>query len=181
MISLQIAVVVILTLLNGFFVLAEMAVVSSRKVRLQQLAEEGSRGARIALSLADDPSRFLSAVQTGITLVAVLTSAYGGATLAGPLGEVLNEYSWMEGHGETAAFALVIVAITLLTLIVGELVPKRIALNHPERLAAATAPVLAGLARLAAPVVWALGWVTETLLRRCGCTKRTTRRSPKKR
>ena len=165
MISLQIAVVVVLTLLNGFFVLAEMAVVSSRKIRLQQMAEEGSRGARVALALSDDPSRFLSAVQTGITLVGVGTGAYGGATLSGPVGEWLDQYEWIAPHGETVGFGLVIVAITLLTLIVGELVPKRVALNHPERLAALTAPVLAGLAKIASPIVSLLGWITEALLR----------------
>jgi putative hemolysin len=165
MIALQIAVVVVLTLLNGFFVLAEMAVVSARRGRLQQMAEEGSKGAAVALALSDDPSRFLSAIQTGITLIGVLTGAYGGSTLSGPFGEWLNEFAWMEGHGEGVAFGLVIVAITLLTLIFGELVPKRVALNHSERLAAATAPALAGLARVAAPVVWALGWLTEAVLR----------------
>jgi putative hemolysin len=165
MLSVEIAVVVLLTLLNGFFAMAEMAVVSARRIRLQQMADQGSRGARVALALADDPSRFLSAVQTGITLLGVLNGAFGGATIAARLGDRFDDMAVFEGHGHTVAFVLVIVAITLLSLIVGELVPKRVALNYSERIAAASAPALSGLARVAAPVVWLLGALTEGILR----------------
>lgn len=165
MIALEIAVIVALTLLNGFFAMAELAVVSSRRSRLQQMVDEGRRGSRRALALADDPSRFLSAVQVGITLIGIINGAYGGAALAGPFGLWLDRFPLLTGYGEETGFALVVVAITLLSLIVGELVPKRIALTNAEAIAVAAAPALSALARITGPVVGLLGWITESLLR----------------
>src|SRR5215204_6517618 len=130
---LELAIVLGLVLLNGFFAMAEMAIVSSRRIRLQQMAEHGSHGATVALTLADNPSRFLSGVQVGITLIGILSGAYGGATLGARLGTVLDQIPLIHPRGQEVAVALVVVAITVVSLIAGELLPKRIALIDPER------------------------------------------------
>src|ERR1700694_5974762 len=132
----EIAIVVGLVLVNGFFALAEMAVVSSRRLRLQAMAEEGSRGAARALTLLENPSRFLSGVQVGITGISVASGALGGATLGARLGDVLERFPLFASRRHEIAVAVVVVAITVLSLIVGELLPKRIALSNPERIAA---------------------------------------------
>ncbi|WP_029012232.1 hemolysin family protein [Niveispirillum irakense] len=165
MVSLELAAVLFLILLNGFFAMSELAVVSARKIRLQQMAEEGRRGAAIALSLQEEPSRFLSTVQIGITLIGVINGAVGGATIAGRLGPVLDEIPMLTGYGQELAFALVVIIITFLSLIAGELVPKRIALNNAEAIASFAAPVMKSLSRITAPFVWLLGASTEAMLR----------------
>ena len=164
MLILELAVVGSLILLNGFFAMSELAVVSSRKGRLQQMAQSGSRGARRALKLVEDPTGFLSTVQIGITLVGVLAGAYSGATLAEPLAESLGALPWIDASADELAFVIVVVGITYLSLIVGELVPKRLALSNAEGLAAAVAPILALLARVGAPLVWFLRVSTEAVL-----------------
>lgn len=162
---LELAIVVGLTLLNGFFAMAELAIVSSRRIRLQQMAEGGSSGAVRALALAEHPGRFLSGVQVGITLIGILSGAYGGATLGARLGEVLNRYPFFAPRGEEIAFILVVIAITALSVVVGELVPKRIALLKPEPIAAAVARPLQILVMIARPLVWALENSTALLLK----------------
>ena len=164
MLILELAIVGSLILLNGFFAMSELAVVSSRKGRLQQMAQSGSRGARRALKLIEDPTGFLSTVQVGITLVGVLAGAYSGATLAAPLADALGALPWIDASADELAFAIVVIAITYLSLIVGELVPKRLALNDSEGIAAFVAPILALLARIGAPVVWFLRFSTEAVL-----------------
>ena len=159
----ELLVVAFLLLLNGFFAMSELAVVSSRRARLEQMAEEGVRGARTALRLLDDPTRFLSTVQVGITLVGVLAGAYSGTTLAEPLGDAL--FPWLGRPAYPASVAIVVAAITYLSLVIGELVPKRIALNDPERIAARVAPFMARLSTVGAPVVWLLRVSTEALIR----------------
>lgn len=161
---LELAVVVGLTLLNGLFAMAEMAIVSSRRIRLQQMAENGSRGAARALALAENPSRFLSGVQVGITLIGILSGAFGGATLGARLGEVLNRYPILDPYGDEIAFGAVVVAITFMSLIVGELVPKRIALNSPEPIAAKLARPLQIIVMIARPMVWLLEITTSAVL-----------------
>ncbi|MDZ7600511.1 MAG: hemolysin family protein [Hoeflea sp.] len=152
----EISLVIVLILINGVLAMSELAVVSSRPVRLKLLADQGSKGAAMALRLAEDPGRFLSTVQIGITLVGVLSGAFSGATLGARLA------GWLEGQGlsEVMADALgvgsVVVAITYLSLIVGELVPKQIALRAPEAVAAKVAPAMALLSRVALPLVWLL-------------------------
>ena len=162
---LELAIVVGLILLNGFFAMAELAIVSSRRIRLQQMEEAGNRGAARALALADNPGRFLSGVQVGITLIGILSGAYGGSTLGARLGAVLNEYPVFAPRGEEVAFILVVIAITALSVVVGELVPKRIALLQPERIAAVVAGPLQFLVRIARPLVWLLETSTVLLLR----------------
>jgi putative hemolysin len=161
---LELAVVVGLIVLNGVFAMAEMAIVSSRRIRLQQMAESGSRGAARALTLSENPSRFLSGVQVGITLIGILSGAFGGATLGARLGEVLNQYPILEPYGDEIAFGAVVVAITYVSLIIGELVPKRIALTSPEPIAAKLARPLQTVVMIARPMVWLLEKTTAVVL-----------------
>lgn len=161
----DLAVVALLILLNGLLAMAELAVVSARTARLQAMHRRAIAGARAALQLKEGPGRFLSTVQIGITGVSVLAGAFSGATLAEPLAQRLPAYGWLALHADDVALALVVVAVTYLSLIVGELVPKRIALRHPERIAAVTAPALLLLARLARPLVWLLDASSALLLR----------------
>ena len=163
----ELLVVVLLILINAFFAMSEMALVSARRARLQQMAEEkGGAGARAALELSEDPSRFLSTVQVGISLTGIIAGAYGGSTLAERLGSVLNErVEWIAPYGHTVAFALVVAAITYFSLIIGELVPKRVALISSERIAALVAAPMRTIARLSAPVVWLLGVSSDAVLK----------------
>ena len=163
--SVQIAIIVILIAANGLFSMAEIAVLSARRTRLQQRAEEGDRKAQAALELAKAPSRFLSTIQIGITLIGILTGAFSGTTIADWLAPELNRIGWIAPHGAVVSFGIVVVAITFLTLIFGELVPKQIALNNAERIAAAVAPFMCGLSRLALPVVHLLSVSTALVLR----------------
>ena len=164
----QIAVIVVLTLLNGLFAMSETALVSSRKAQLRQRAEAGDGGARAALALADSPTRFLSTVQIGISLIGVLAGAFGGAALAGPLAEALRGVPPLAPYAGPIAFGAVVVAITYLSLIVGELVPKRLALNGPETVVSRVAGPMRLLSAITAPAVWFLSASTEGVLRLLG-------------
>jgi putative hemolysin len=152
----EIAIVLALTLINGVLAMSELAIVSSRPARLRPRAEAGSRGAAAALWLAENPGRFLSTVQIGITLVGILSGAFSGATL----GQRLAGWLAAQGVSENAAEALgvggVVLAITYLSLILGELVPKQLALRNPETVAVLISPGLRMLSRITAPVVWVL-------------------------
>jgi putative hemolysin len=161
---LELAIIVGLILLNGFFALSEMAIVSSRRIRLQQLAEEGRRGAAQALSLANSPGEFLSAVQVGITLIGILSGAFGGATLGARLGPVLDTWPGIAPYGNEMAVVLVVIGITALSVIVGELVPKRMALSNPERIAVHVARPLHIVVAIARPFVWLLERSTGAVL-----------------
>jgi putative hemolysin len=165
---LQIAIIVALTLLNGLFAMSETALVSSRKERLRQRAEEGDRGARTAVELADEPTRFLSTVQIGISLIGVLAGAFGGATLAEPLASALRSVPGFAPYSWPVAFGIVVAAITYLSLIIGELVPKRLALNDPEAGASFMARPMRFLSTLAFPGVWLLEASTNVVLRLLG-------------
>jgi putative hemolysin len=161
----DILLVLALILLNGLFAMSELAVVAARRVSLQQLAHAGSRGARTAMQLIHDPGRFLATVQIGISLVGVFAGAFGGATLGNRLGHWLDRWPVVAPHGNTIAIGLVVVVITYLSLVMGELVPKRVALANPERVAALVAPLMNLLSRLAAPAVSVLKISTDTALR----------------
>lgn len=160
----EIAIILLLILANGVLALAELAIVSSRRTRLETLARSGTRGARTALDLIDDPSRLLSTVQIGITLVGILAGAFGGATIAGPLGAAFDRVPWIAPNGGPLAIGIVVILITYLSLIVGELVPKRIALANPERAATIVARPMNALSRIAAPAVWLLKRSSDPLL-----------------
>ncbi len=168
MLYIELLIVLALTVFNGLLAMSELAVVSSRKARLMQMARDGNGGARTALALIDDPSRFLSTVQIGITLVGVVAGAFSGATLGERLGGWLSEFEPLAGNGPMAGIVIVVVSITYLSLIVGELVPKRIALANPERTAALVARPMRLLSRVTAPAVWLLKLSTDTVLRLLG-------------
>ena len=155
--------IVVLVVLNGFFAMAEMALVRAKRARLQAKAEAGDAGAAAALDLQGNPSRFLSTVQIGITLVGIVAGAYGGATLSEPMQRLLEP---VIGHyAQYIAFGVVIVLITWLSLVVGELVPKRMALQFADGIAAFVARPMRILAMAMAPVVWLLERSTNGLLR----------------
>ena len=156
MLYLELLLVFVLTLLNGLLAMSELAVVSSRPARLKGMADRGVSGARRALTLAADPGKFLSSVQIGITLVGILSGAISGTTL----GDRLSV--WLIGQGMPSRWAyvagvgLVVTGITYMSLIIGELVPKQLALKNPERIACTVAPLMWLIAKVAAPVVWVL-------------------------
>jgi len=152
----EIFIVVALTILNGVLAMSELAVVSSRPVRLRVMAEQGNRGAAAAIKLAEDPGRFLSSVQIGITLVGVLSGAFSGATLGTRLTNWLSEQGMPQNFADWLGVGGVVVVITYMSLIVGELVPKQIALRAPELVAAKVAPAMKMVATIGAPVVWFL-------------------------
>jgi len=160
--------ILLLVVANGVFALSEMAVVSARKVRLQQWANEGNTNARTALELANAPTRFLSTVQVGITLIGILAGALGGATIAKKLALLLSQIRWLAPYSQAIGLGIVVVSITYLSLIIGELVPKRVALNNPERIAATIATPMRALSALASPVVHLLSTSTEVALRLLG-------------
>ncbi len=161
-------VILVLIFLNGVFAMGELALVSARPARLVELEERGVKGAARARKLAADPQRFLPTVQVGITLVSVLEGSFGGAQLAGRLAPVLARVPWLKPFAGELAFALVVIAITFLMLVLGELVPKQLALTRPERIAARLSGLLAAVARGAAPVVWVLGRASGLVLRLFG-------------
>jgi putative hemolysin len=167
-ISTQVFIIGVLIIANGIFAMAEIAIVSSRKARLQQRAEDGDERAKIALDLANSPSQFLSTIQIGITLVGILAGAFGGAKIADKLAPELNHFAWIAPHGGAVSLFIVVLAITYLSLIIGELVPKQIALQHAERLAAAFAPSMRTMAWVAAPLVHLLSLSTQLVLRLFG-------------
>lgn len=167
-IALEILAILLLIIANGIFSGSEIAVVSARKVRLEQLASRGNRRARIALKLANAPNDFLSTVQIGITLIGILSGAVGGATLAQRLLPVFAGIPALQPYSEGISVAIVVTIITYLSLVIGELVPKRIALNDPERISCAVARPMRLLSRLTAPVVHVLGISTDALLRLLG-------------
>lgn len=152
----EILTVVVLTAINGLLAMSELAVASSRLPRLRLMAEQGVSGARRAMALASDPGRFLSTVQIGITLIGILAGAVSGATLGMRLSQTLMGYGLSETMAEALGYGGVIAAITYLSLIIGELVPKQIALRNPERIACLVAPGMTLLATVAAPIVWFL-------------------------
>ncbi|NUM77381.1 HlyC/CorC family transporter [candidate division KSB1 bacterium] len=163
--GLEVFFILVLILLNGVFAMSETALVSARKLRLEQLAEEGNERAGVALELANDPNRFLSTVQFGISLIGTFAGVFGGATIAEKLMIKLNEVTWLQPYSESLALGIVVLAITYLSLILGELVPKRLALYYPERIAAGMANSMQRLARLASPFVRLLSFSTEAVLR----------------
>ncbi|EPE94777.1 hypothetical protein RGCCGE502_29753 (plasmid) [Rhizobium grahamii CCGE 502] len=165
---LEISIVAILTILNGVLAMSELAVVSSRPARLKVLADQGSRGAAMAIRLGEEPGRFLSTVQIGITLVGVLSGAFSGATLGARLAGWLGKQGLSPAAADALGVGSVVVAITYLSLIVGELVPKQIALRAPETVASKVAPAMIFLSRLAAPLVWLLDASGRTILRLLG-------------
>jgi len=159
----DVAIILALIGLNGVFAMSELAIVSSRRARLEAMARAQVRGANAALLLAAEPGKFLSTTQAGITLIGVLAGAYSGASLGAPVGARLGWLGISPGAAETLGFVLVIGLTTFASLVVGELVPKQIALRSPERIAVAVALPMQWLARIGAPVVWLLDSTSSML------------------
>ena len=168
--GLEILLILVLIVANGIFSGSEIAIVSARRVRLEQLANQGNRRAAMALRLASSPNDLLSTVQIGITLIGILSGAVGGATLSGRLRPVIDAIPPLRPWSEPISLALVVSLITYLSLVIGELVPKRIALNNPEAIACAVAQPMRWLSRWGAPLVHLLGRSTDGLLRLMGIT-----------
>ena len=163
--GLELLLILLLILLNGIFALSELALVSVRRARLVVLERAGIKGAAKARELSEDPQRFLPAVQIGITLVSVLAGVFGGARVSARLGVIFDDIPALAPFAESLSLAIVVVITTYLTLVIGELVPKQLALRHPERVAAAIAGPLSTLAKVGAPIVWLLGISSHTVLR----------------
>lgn len=168
----QLLLLVFLILLNGFFAMSELAVVSARRSRLAMRAEAGDRGATRALKLADDPNQFLSSVQIGITLIAILSGVIGEAAFSVPLSEAINDFPPLAAYAKPLASAVVVAAIGFVSLVFGELVPKRIALSAPETIAAKVAGPLGLLALAGRPFVVILGLSSNAILRLIGVRER---------
>lgn len=164
-IAVEVTIIFVLLLANGVFSMAEIAVVSARKIRLRRMADAGDSRARSALELAESPNRFLATVQVGITLVGVIAAAFGGATLSAKLAEPLRQIGWLAPYADKASFLVVVAALTYFTLVIGELLPKRLGLANPEGIARALAGPMNKLAALASPLINVLSVSTEALLK----------------
>ena len=162
--SSELIIIFLLLLGNGVLAMAEIAVISARKARLKQLADNGNASARRALDTANEPARFLSTVQVGITLVGVLAGAFGGANIADTLAVWLGNFAVLAPYARPVAFGAVVVAITLASVVIGELVPKRIGLHWPERIAMLLTGPIHGLSRLVAPLINLLTGLTNLVL-----------------
>jgi putative hemolysin len=167
-ILIEIVVLAVLILANGFFAMSEIAVVSARKTRLQQQAQEGDQRAQAALELARAPNQFLATIQIGITLVGILAGAFGGATIAEELETALNQVPFLARYSEAIGVGIVVITITYFSLVVGELVPKRLGLSRAEQVAASIAPFMRGLSRLASPFVRVLNFSSDLAVRVLG-------------
>ena len=172
----EIVILLLLFVVNGLFSMSEIAVVSARKARLQQLANEGSHRAASALALAREPANFLSTIQIGITFVGIFSGAFGEANLASGLSQALAAFPALAGYSDALALTIVVVGIAYFSLIIGELVPKRLALQNPELVASLTAAPMRILSKIAHPIVALLSGSTNVVLRLLGAGK--SRQSP---
>ena len=168
---LDVVLILALIALNGLLSMSEMAIVSSREARLKAMAKTGSRGARCALDLSAEPGRFLSTVQTGITLISIINGAFSGASLGESLADRLELTGLSESTAHTLGYGIVIVVITFVSLVVGEIVPKQIALRSPEPLAALISRPMKWLSRITAPFVWLLDRSSAMIFRLVGLNR----------
>jgi len=164
----EILIILAVILINGILAMSEMAVASSRKARLQQRINEGDKKSTKVMNLLLEPNLFLSTVQIGITLIGVFTGAIGGATLAEPLGDALEKIPLLSGSADSIALGIVVIGITFFSMLLGELVPKRIALHSPERIAAVLAGPMIVISKLFAPLIWLLGKLSDFVLNLLG-------------
>lgn len=168
---LDVLLILALIVLNGVLAMSEMAIVSSREARLKAMAKSGSRGAQCALDLSADPGRFLSTVQTGITLIAVFAGAFSGASLGEPMAQRVARFGLSEETAHTVGFGIVIVATTYVSLVIGEIVPKTIALRSPEPIAVLMSRPMVWLSKVTAPFVWLLDRSSSVIFRLIGFSK----------
>jgi putative hemolysin len=169
--GLEIVIIFLLILANSFFAASEIAIVSARRGRLQQKADEGKTGAKQALLLSEHPDRFLATVQVGITLISTLSAAFGGASISQPLAIWISSYPPLQPYAQTIALGFVVILITYFTLVLGELTPKRIALQSGENLAIRVAPFMVALSKGARPIVMLLTASTNVILTLIGQNK----------
>lgn len=160
----ELLIILLLLIINGIFAMSEIAIVSARKTRLQALAEAGNSRAKSALELAENPNRFLSTTQIGITLIGILAGAFGGATIAGQLEDRFDQIDLLQPYSNFLAVIVVVVATTYFSLVVGELVPKRLGLQNPERVAMIVAKPMRRLSIVTAPLVALLSKSTDAIL-----------------
>ncbi len=167
----EILIILGLILINGFFAMSEIALVSARKLRLEQRAEEGDHGAATALELTESTSKLLSSVQVGITLVGVLTGAVGGATLSSRLEVVLEKIPWLAPYAGGVSLFLVVLITTYFSLVIGELIPKRLGLNDPEKIASRVAGTMKFISKITSPIIHLLSASTDLGMRLLGVTQ----------
>lgn len=165
---LELIIILLLILLNGVFALSELAIVSARKARLKMMAENGTAGAQTALDLSNDPTKFLSTVQIGITLIGVISGAYSGSAFGQSLSDTLMRCGLSKDVAEMLGYGVIITAVTYLSVIIGELVPKQLALKHTERIACLVAPLMMAVSKLASPLVWLLDTSTRFIFKLLG-------------
>lgn len=161
----DILIIFLLILINGIFSMAEIALVSSRKPRLEAQANKGDAKAKAALALATNPNTFLSTVQVGITLIGILTGIFSGENLKSPLIAFFNRFTWAQGYSNAIATAIIVLVITYFSLVIGELVPKRIGLAKPEAIAKSFAKPMSWLSRLTFPFIWLLTTSTNLIVK----------------
>lgn len=161
----EILIILLMIIINGIFVMSEIAIVSARKLRLRQRADEGDKKAKAALELASSPNRFLSTTQIGITLISILSGAFGGATLAKQIAATLSQVPQLAPYSDAASIVIVVLGISYFSLVIGELVPKRVGLNSPEKIASTMASSMNLISRIASPVIFLLGASTDLFLK----------------
>lgn len=164
-IAIEILVIILLVAINGVLAMSEIALVKSRKIRLKELLKKGKRGAMYALHLVRNPNRFLSTIQIGISLMGILSGVYGGAVIASQLEHLIKDIPYISDYSSTVSYVLVVATITYLLLVLGELIPKRIAMLNPEKISSVIAIPMVYLSKLAAPAVFILSISTNGLLR----------------
>jgi putative hemolysin len=172
----ELGVIFLLMFLNGLFAMSEISILSARKVRLEQLSTRGNKGAKTALSLANNPNQILSTTQIGITLIGIFAGAYSGANLSTRLAVPLHQIPVLSPYSDAIALSLVVISLSYLSLVIGELVPKRFALTDPEIIASRVAAPLQSLAKVMAPIVHVLSFSTNLILRLLGV--KTTHTNP---
>lgn len=165
---LEILIIILLIIANGIFSMSEIAIVSARRALLKQKAEEGDAGAVVALELVNEPNQFLSTIQIGITLIGILAGAYGGATIVEELAQLLVDFTFLAPYSNTISIALVVLGITYLSLVIGELVPKRVAMSNPEKISSFVATPMRTFSKIASPIIFLLSASTDLVLKAIG-------------
>ena len=164
----SILIIFFLIVINGVFAMSEISLISARKVRLQQMAKDGSRSAQTALDISENPNNFLSTIQIGITLIGILSGALGGAALSSQLGDKLQTITWLAPYSEELSFAIVVLLTTYFSLVIGELIPKRLGMNAPEKISATVALPMKFLSAITSPIVKLLSTSTDLGLKILG-------------
>lgn len=172
-IFLSIFIIFVLIIINGIFAMSEISLISARKVRLQQMSKDGIRSAQAALDISENPNKFLSTVQIGITLIGILSGALGGASISSDLSIVFEKISWLQPYSEILSVAIVVLLTTYFSLVIGELIPKRLGMNSPEKIASAVAMPMKAISWLTSPIVRLLSASTDIGLKIMGIEKST--------